>query len=52
MILHGVLKRIVFDRYAKFTSRFWKELFAGLGTESSFNTTYHLKIDGRAKRVN
>ena len=29
--LHGIPKKIVFDIDAKFTSRFWKELFAGLG---------------------
>ena len=30
--LHGVLKNIMSDRDAKFTSKFWKELFACLGT--------------------
>ena len=39
--LHGVLKKIASDRDAKFTSKFWKELFAGLGTKLAFNTTYH-----------
>ena len=52
MRLHGVPKEIVSDKDAKFTSRFWKELFAGLGTELVFNTTYHLQIDGQRKRVN
>ena len=42
VILHGVLKKIVSDRDANFTSRFWKELLAGLGTEFAFSTTYHL----------
>jgi len=39
--LHGVSKKIVSDKDAKFTSKFWKDLFAGLGTELYFNTTYH-----------
>ena len=39
--LHGVLKKIVSDRDAKFTSKFWKELFVGLGIELAFSTTYH-----------
>ena len=40
--LHGILKNIVLDGGAKFTSKFWKELFASLGTVLAFNTTYHL----------
>lgn len=39
--MHGVSKKIVLYRDANFTSNFWKELFVGLGTELSFNTTYH-----------
>jgi len=39
--LNGVLKNILSDRDANFTSKFWKELFAGLGTELAFNATYH-----------
>jgi len=37
---------------AKLTSRFWKELFAGLGTKLAFNITYHLQMDGQTERVN
>lgn len=40
--LHGVLKNIMLDKDAKFTSMFWKELFAGLGIELAFNTSYHM----------
>jgi hypothetical protein len=29
--LHGLLKTIISGRYDKFTSRFWKILFIGLG---------------------
>jgi len=41
--LHSVLKKIMSDRDAKFTSIFWKELFAFLGIDLSFSTTYHLQ---------
>ena len=44
--LHGVPKKIVSNSDAKFTSKFWKDLFSGLGTELAFNTTYHLQTDG------
>jgi len=52
MKLHGVPKKIISYKDAKFTSRFWKDLFAGLGTELAFNTTYHLQTNGHKKRVN
>jgi len=39
--VHGVPKKIVSDKNEKFTSKFWKELFASLGTKLAFNTTYH-----------
>jgi len=39
--MHGVPKRIVSNKDAKFTSNLWKELFAGLGTYLAFNTNYH-----------
>ena len=51
-LLHGVPKTIVSDRYPKFTSKFWKGLFKGFGTNLNFNTTYHLESDGKTKRVN
>jgi len=41
MRLHGVPKKIILDRDAKFTYRFWKEMFAGLGTQLAFSITYH-----------
>ena len=45
--LHGLLKEIVFDKYLKLTSNFWKGLFVDLGTKLNFSTTYHRQIDGQ-----
>ena len=39
---HGVPKKIMSYKDAKFTSNFLKELFAGLGTEFASITSYHL----------
>jgi len=44
--LHGIPKKIVLDRDAKFTSNFWKELLVGLGIDLAFSRTYHLYKDG------
>jgi len=52
VILNGVPKRIVSNRYVKFTSMFLKELFAGFVTKLVFNTNYHPKTDGKTKRAN
>lgn len=40
--LHGVPKNIMSNRDVMFTSKFGKELFAGLGTKLAFNIAYHL----------
>ena len=39
--LHGLPKAIISNRDTKFTSNFWKRLFADLGTKLNFSTTYH-----------
>jgi hypothetical protein len=50
--LHGIPKTIVSNRDPKFTSKFWKGLFNGFGTNLNFSTTYHPESDGQTKRVN
>jgi len=38
--LHGVPKKIVSDKDAKFISKFWNHLITGLGTKLALDTTY------------
>jgi hypothetical protein len=50
--LHGIPKTIVSDRDPKFTSKFWKRLFNGFGTNLNFRKAYQLELDGQTERVN
>ena len=50
--LHGFPKAIISDRETKFTSNFWKSLFAYLGTKLNFNIAYNPQTDGWTERVN
>lgn len=49
--LYDIHKKIMSYRDARFTSRFWKELFTGLGNKLSFSTTYHSQTHGKTKRI-
>ena len=50
--LHGIPARIVSDRNAKFTSRFWQAMFQSLGTQLNLSFAYHPETDGQTERVN
>eukprot|EP00253_Pinus_taeda_P036010 PITA_36010 len=50
--LHGLPKTIILDHHVKFTSVFWKTLFAELGTQLNFSIAYHPQTDGQTERVN
>jgi transposase InsO family protein len=50
--LHGVLKKIVFDRGSQFTSHFWKVVHESLGTKLNFSIAYHPQTDGQTERTN
>ena len=50
--LHGLSKAIVSDKDVKFTFNFWKGLFAYLGTNLNFSTTYHPQTDVQTEKVN
>jgi hypothetical protein len=50
--LHGMPKTIVSNKDPKFTSKFWKGLFNGFGTNLNFSITYHPESDGKIERVN
>ena len=43
--LHGVPKMVISDQDVKFTSKFWKSLFAWLETKIDFSTSYHPETD-------
>ena len=50
--LYGIPEKIISDRDARITSRFWQTLFAALGTKLNINSAYHLETNGQTERVN
>jgi transposase InsO family protein len=52
MCLHGVPKKIMFDRGTQFTSRFWEKLHETMDTRLNFSPVYHSQTDGQIERVN
>lgn len=50
--LHGILEKIISDRDARFTSRFWTTLQAALETQLYFSTAYHPETDDQTERTN
>ena len=50
--VYDLLMDIVSDRYSKFTSEFWAQVFKNLETNLSMSFTNHLQPDGQTERVN
>lgn len=50
--LHGIQREIVSDRDSLFTSYFWQELTASLGTRRAMSTAFHPASDGQTERTN
>ena len=50
--LHGPPKVIITDRDRIFTSKLWKDIFAGMKSELRYSTAYHPQTDGQTERVN
>jgi hypothetical protein len=50
--LHRVPKKIVSDRGAYFTSRFWEKLHEAMDTKLNFSSVYQPQTDGQTERVN
>lgn len=48
----GVPKKNISDMDAKFTSKFYKDIFVDLGTELAFITTYYPQSNGNIEGLN
>jgi hypothetical protein len=52
VILHGVPKRIIFDKGLMFTGRFWASFQEALGIQLNFSTMYHPKTSEKTEKMN
>ena len=50
--LHGTQREIASDRDTLFTSAFWEELTASLGTKIATSTAFHRASDGQTEKTN
>jgi hypothetical protein len=50
--LHGMPSAIVWDRDARFTSRFWQHLTTLWGTRTRMSTAFHPQSDGQVEKAN
>jgi transposase InsO family protein len=48
----GLPKKIISDRYGRFISRFWKELFRLTHTRLAMSTSHHPHTDGKTEKEN
>jgi hypothetical protein len=51
VILHGAPNTILYEKYPKFTSNFWKGIFKDFGTNLNFITAYHPESYEKKERV-
>ncbi len=50
--LHGIREKIISNRDAGITSRFWQTLFSALGTKLNISLAYHPETNDQTERVN
>ena len=49
--LFGVPQEIISDRYLRFMSRFWQQIFECLGTRLLHSTANDLQMDGESEQA-